>query len=67
MAEDPYTSFCSFCIERAHQLRQRALNQITRTQWLVGAAGETRAHAASLRAECAMVLDEVCFRQRTLY
>jgi Mlc titration factor MtfA (ptsG expression regulator) len=64
MANDPDISL--FSAERAGQLRQRAQDQITRTQRLTETASEIQAYAASLRAECAMVLDEVHFRQNTL-
>jgi hypothetical protein len=48
-----------FSAEHARQLRQRAQDQITRAQRLIETASEIQAYAASLRAECAMILDEV--------
>jgi hypothetical protein len=61
MAADPDTHL--FLAKRGAELRQRARDQITRSQWLTGIACTAQARAASLCSESATLLDEMHFRQ----
>jgi hypothetical protein len=63
MAADPDTHL--FSPKRIVELRQRARDQITRSQWLTGVACTAQARAASLCTESATLLDEMRFRQTT--
>jgi hypothetical protein len=59
MEDDTDTHLLS--VGRTVELRQRAWDQIIRSQWLTGMACTAQERAASLRAESATLLDEMHF------
>ena len=50
-------------LQRSRALREQADGLVTRSRKTQDAARDVTAYAASLCVECAMVLEEVCFRQ----
>jgi hypothetical protein len=62
MTDDP-TSSLSLPPQDLARLRERATAAVARTQELDRVSRTAQAHAASLCAESAMLLDEMCFRR----
>jgi hypothetical protein len=66
MTVDPVTPFFFLPSQDLGQLRTRAAAAVSRSQGLYEVSRAAQAHAASLCAESAMLVDEVCFRQSIL-